>query len=335
MSQSTPTRPTYASPPSISRNFSLNSQSSSVSSSRGGSPTAGSSAGGAAVGAPGSDKKRRARTLLRDYYGLASSTSSSNASENGAAARKKGDPMDIDSPTSFNPELYFTSLSSTASIPDLLKRENELINEIRELDGERQSLVYNHHSELIDASDTIRKMKSRALLLDASLDNLKASFESISQLSTSLAGPSSLNTPTASSSSSTIPPLAKTATAVGPPITPPRRRSGSTTNQTPTSVNGGKRLSTLLETPTTAGVSNGSPPEVSVKFDPLVHLPALLSLPLLLRVSDKKAELWGQWEPALRSWEEEGVHGVREVGNECREALKEGRRNSLSNHRTE
>lgn len=29
--------------------------------------------------------------------------------------------------------------------------------EIRELDGERQSLVYNHHHELIEASDTIRK----------------------------------------------------------------------------------------------------------------------------------------------------------------------------------
>lgn len=31
--------------------------------------------------------------------------------------------------------------------------------EIRELDGERQSLVYNHHHELIDASDTIRKVR--------------------------------------------------------------------------------------------------------------------------------------------------------------------------------
>jgi hypothetical protein len=27
--------------------------------------------------------------------------------------------------------------------------------EMRQLDGERQSLVYNHHHELIDATDTI------------------------------------------------------------------------------------------------------------------------------------------------------------------------------------
>jgi hypothetical protein len=55
----------------------------------------------------------------------------------------------------------------------LLRRNNELLmgenltlnipakkvmqcwTEIRELDGERQSLVYNHHHELIAASDTI------------------------------------------------------------------------------------------------------------------------------------------------------------------------------------
>ena len=31
--------------------------------------------------------------------------------------------------------------------------------DIRELDSERQALVYNHHHELIDASDTIRKVR--------------------------------------------------------------------------------------------------------------------------------------------------------------------------------
>jgi vacuolar protein sorting-associated protein 51 len=77
----------------------------------------------------------------------------------------------IDSPA-FNAEGYFNQLAITSSLPVLLKRENELaegsvpylateigsekISEIRQLDGERQSLVYNHHHELIAASDTIR-----------------------------------------------------------------------------------------------------------------------------------------------------------------------------------
>lgn len=87
--------------------------------------------------------------------------------------------------TAFNPDIYFEHLANNASLPELLKRENELLTgqsdcsiaaklapnqavadtllrdaEIRELDGERQSLVYNHHHELIEASDTIRKVSS-------------------------------------------------------------------------------------------------------------------------------------------------------------------------------
>lgn len=42
----------------------------------------------------------------------------------------------------------------------MLKKENETLTEIKELDSERQALVYNHHHELIDASDTIKKVQS-------------------------------------------------------------------------------------------------------------------------------------------------------------------------------
>lgn len=72
--------------------------------------------------------------------------------------------------------------------------------EIRQLDSDRQSLVYNHHHELIAASDTISavrdylstcmrivftpsQMKTRAESLDADLDALKTAFSEISRLS--------------------------------------------------------------------------------------------------------------------------------------------------------
>jgi len=79
----------------------------------------------------------------------------------------------------------------------------ELLSEIRELDSERQSLVYNHHHELIAASDTIAavrdislgrlfsltslQMKTRAENLDADLDLLKVAFSEISRLGAEVA----------------------------------------------------------------------------------------------------------------------------------------------------
>jgi len=95
------------------------------------------------------------------------------------------DPMDIDSPA-FDPHMYYSTLISTSSLPVLLAKENELMSEIRTLYGERQSLVYNHHHELIAASDTIKSMKKRAEGLDSSLDTLKAAFSEISRLGAEL-----------------------------------------------------------------------------------------------------------------------------------------------------
>ncbi|GJN92147.1 hypothetical protein Rhopal_005177-T1 [Rhodotorula paludigena] len=277
--------------------------------------------GGASPSVAASERKRRTR--LRDYYGL--------------GAAKAGDTADLDAPDAFNADSYFQNLASTASLPDLLKREIELLNEIRELDGERQSLVYNHHHELIDASDTIRKMKSRAEALDSSLDSLKTSFQSISQLSASLAPPAS--------STSCSPP--RPATSPRSPETPqtPSRRHLSTLPESPdspsleaTPTQSRKRsASTATTVPTSASAPAPSP---AAPFRPLVHLPALLSLPILLRsllsTPGEKARadaLWGTWEPALRSWEDAGVEGAREIGMECRDVLRTSRRASVSERR--
>lgn len=95
--------------------------------------------------------------------------------------------MDLDS-NAFDAKAYYEQLITTSSLPTLLKRENELLTEIRQLDSERQSLVYNHHHELIAASDTIAAMKSRAENLDADLELLRAAFSEISRLSTDISG---------------------------------------------------------------------------------------------------------------------------------------------------
>ncbi|EPS96113.1 hypothetical protein FOMPIDRAFT_1025521 [Fomitopsis schrenkii] len=127
-------------------------------------------------------QKTRARDLLRKHYGLGVGPPPPLGGSGRAA-----DPMDLDS-SAFDAKAYYEQLITTASLPSLLKRENGLLSEIRELDSERQSLVYNHHHELIAASDTIAAMKSRADHLDADLDLLRAAFSEISRLSTEITG---------------------------------------------------------------------------------------------------------------------------------------------------
>ncbi|KAF4596298.1 hypothetical protein EYR38_007675 [Pleurotus pulmonarius] len=118
--------------------------------------------------------KTRARDLLRKHYGL-------GVGPPPPLPGNTADPMSLDS-SAFDAKSYYEQLITTASLSTLLKRENELLTEIRELDGERQSLVYNHHHELIAASDTIAAVKTRAESLDADLDLLKAAFSDISRL---------------------------------------------------------------------------------------------------------------------------------------------------------
>jgi len=100
--------------------------------------------------------------------------------------------MDMNS-TAFDPKSYYEQLITTSSLPALLKRENDLLAEIRQLDSERQSLVYNHHHELIAASDTISMMKTRAESLDGDLDLLRAAFSEISRLTAEVSTDEKIN----------------------------------------------------------------------------------------------------------------------------------------------
>ncbi|KAI0783587.1 Vps51/Vps67-domain-containing protein [Abortiporus biennis] len=140
------------------------------------------------IGVGGGGQKIRARDLLRKHYGLG--VGPPPPLQGGKAVQ---DPMDLDS-SAFDAKAYYEQLITTSSLPTLLKKENELMTEIRQLDSERQSLVYNHHHELIAASDTIGAMKTRAERLDTDMDLLKAAFSEISRLSSELSDVESLAT---------------------------------------------------------------------------------------------------------------------------------------------
>lgn len=60
----------------------------------------------------------------------------------------------------FDAEKYVHALCSNSDLKELLRIENELVNEIRGFDGERKALVYDNYSKLISATDTIKKVCS-------------------------------------------------------------------------------------------------------------------------------------------------------------------------------
>ncbi|KAG1737275.1 hypothetical protein EDB19DRAFT_1637074, partial [Suillus lakei] len=120
---------------------------------------------------PGPLAKSRARDLLRKHYGL-------GVGPPPPLPGRSDDPMDLDS-AAFDPKSYYKQLITTSSLSSLLKRENDLLTEIRQLDGDRQSLVYNHRHELIAG---LQLMKTRVEGFDADLDLLKVAFSEISRL---------------------------------------------------------------------------------------------------------------------------------------------------------
>jgi vacuolar protein sorting-associated protein 51 len=150
---------------------------------------------------PPERSKTKAMDLLRKHYGLSVTPPPPSG--------RPTDPLDLgqsysrnilprsfnkisDSPA-FDSKAYYGQLITTASLTTLLKKENELLTgelfldhvaysrlyksscpEMRQLGNERQALVYNHHHELIDATDTISavsmlvSLASSATLMHAS-----------------------------------------------------------------------------------------------------------------------------------------------------------------------
>ena len=115
----------------------------------------------------GSNQKKN-RSALREFYGLTSVAAAAQPAAAGAArdevpsaaaageleSEREPEKPDVD------PVAYVNGLCKTADLRTLLRVENELINEIRSLDGERKALVYDNYSKLISATDTIKKVRT-------------------------------------------------------------------------------------------------------------------------------------------------------------------------------
>ncbi|NWQ69497.1 VPS51 protein, partial [Neopipo cinnamomea] len=133
---------------------------------------AGSGAGGspeAPAGGTGGGGWRRPHGPLQRYYGP-------SAAE---AAEAAPDPTDINGPH-FDPEVFMTKVRSECPLGQLLAREAALGREIRALDSDMQTLLYENYNKFISATDTIRKMKVDFRHMEAEMDDLAANMAAIS-----------------------------------------------------------------------------------------------------------------------------------------------------------
>ncbi|KAL7753221.1 hypothetical protein RI367_000996 [Sorochytrium milnesiophthora] len=123
---------------------------------------------------------RRSKRLLKDYYGIAAAadTIAPLTEEDAPLAPKKNDPLDLDS-DAFEVDRYCKLIWNEKHLPGLLKRDNELITEMKELDGDMKTLVYENYTKFINASDTIHKMKLDVDDMEIEMNKLKENVRSI------------------------------------------------------------------------------------------------------------------------------------------------------------
>ncbi|KAI9217569.1 hypothetical protein BC828DRAFT_408379 [Blastocladiella britannica] len=144
---------------------------------------------------------RRANRLLASYYGVSTATVATpvSASRAGSAADLLGasprtpshnratESTDIDG-EHFDADKYLKITLNEKTLSGLLKRDNELILEMKEIDGDRKTLVYENYSKLIDASDTIRKLREQVESVESEMAKLSMQVQDITSMAANLHG---------------------------------------------------------------------------------------------------------------------------------------------------
>ncbi|CAJ0627609.1 2309_t:CDS:10, partial [Entrophospora sp. SA101] len=103
----------------------------------------------------------RAKNLLRNYYGL-------------GPDGKKADPLDIDN-AGFDTEKYFKGLLGEKHLNELMQRDNDLITEIRQLNGDMKTLMKNNVENM---ESGIKQLSSNMSNITNICDSLNSSLSS-------------------------------------------------------------------------------------------------------------------------------------------------------------
>ncbi|XP_072514943.1 vacuolar protein sorting-associated protein 51 homolog [Salminus brasiliensis] len=127
----------------------------------------------------GSSSPGRKRRLLRLYY--------SSAPEPQQQQPEQPEPCDING-AHFDPEIYLNKLRKECSLAELMDQESCMVKQIRSLDSDMQTLVYENYNKFISATDTIRKMKNDFKKMEDEMDCLSTNMAAITEFSARISG---------------------------------------------------------------------------------------------------------------------------------------------------
>ncbi|KAI4882165.1 hypothetical protein NFI96_021731 [Prochilodus magdalenae] len=122
----------------------------------------------------------RKRRLLRLYYGSA-------AEPQEQQEQQEPEPCDING-ANFDPELFLNKLRKECTLAELMDQESCMVKQIRSLDSDMQTLVYENYNKFISATDTIRKMKNDFKKMEDEMDCLSTNMAAITEFSARISG---------------------------------------------------------------------------------------------------------------------------------------------------
>ncbi|XP_020571863.1 vacuolar protein sorting-associated protein 51 homolog [Phalaenopsis equestris] len=116
---------------------------------------------------PLDEKAKRTRDLLASFYSTNTSGGGGSSSSSGRLA-----PADSINSPNFDSDLYMSILVQKLKLDGLLQKHVEMAAEIKNLDTDLQMLVYENYNKFISATDTIKRMKSNIVGMEANMEHL-------------------------------------------------------------------------------------------------------------------------------------------------------------------
>uniref|UniRef100_A0A0E0KIT4 Vacuolar protein sorting-associated protein 51 homolog n=1 Tax=Oryza punctata TaxID=4537 RepID=A0A0E0KIT4_ORYPU len=141
--------------------------------------------GAAAAAAPQAmdEKARRTRDLLASFYNTDPSAAAAAAAASSAArpspTAASASPLDSINSASFDPDVYMNVLVQQSNLEALLQRHVKMAAEIKNLDTDLQMLVYENYNKFISATDTIKRMKTNIVGMEANMEQLLSKITSV------------------------------------------------------------------------------------------------------------------------------------------------------------